>query len=329
MPVGIVGVGGFVPSTIITNRQVAEWTGRTEEWIVERTGILERRYASPVNEPTSALAHRAVRDLLKSYPDALRGLGLIKLATSTPDKPIPATASILQGLLGLGWPVPAWDTNAVCSGSLVAIVEGAAMLTAGAGGSAVLVVGADKYSTIMDQSDPRTVSLFGDGAGAVLLEEVPDGYGIHGSVLVTHGEHAGYVQVRGGGSAYPLDADALALGEDRFRMDGRKVKDYVMATLPDMLRSIVAKAKWSLDDVDRFVFHQANPKLLGMVGEELGIDPGRVPLTGTHYGNTGAASVLVTLWHSHRDRPLQRGEKIVFGAVGGGMNAAAIAMTWY
>jgi 3-oxoacyl-(acyl-carrier-protein) synthase III len=325
VPVGIVAVGGYVPPDELDNATVAAWADTTPDWIEARTGINERRWASP-ETPTSALALAAVRDLLREYPTDLHELGAIIVATSTPDQPQPPTAAILQRLLEAS-PVPAWDLNAVCSGFLYGLVVGAALVNGH--GSPVLVVGADKYSAIVDGSDRRTVSLFGDGGGAVVLGRVPAGYGLLASRLAAHGEHSGYVEVIGGGTRRPLDQHGLKAGHDRFRMRGREVREYVLATLPGLIRSVVEDAGVDVREIDRFIFHQANPRLIEELGRIMGINPGKVPLTAPLFGNTGAASIPITLWDSHRKWPLQRGERLLFAAVGGGLTAGAALVVWY
>ena len=327
MGIGITAVGAYVPPTVVDNATVAAAAGTTPEWIEERIGILTRRYAAP-HTPTSELAYAAVMDLLTREPNALHALSWLILATSTPDQPQPPTAAILQHRLGSPG-VPAFDVNAVCAGWLYAFVTGAALLRAGRPTDTALVVAADKYSAIIDRSDPRTAPIFGDGAGAALLAHVPEPYGLLAHRIVTHGEHHHVVRVAAGGTAQPLTPGALAAGADRFAMDGRATAAYVLATLPDVIRQAVDAAGLDLAAVDRFVCHQANPRMLGSIARILRIDPGRVPLTGPESGNVGAASVPLTLAETHRTRPIERGEIVVLAAVGGGLTAGAAVLRWY
>ncbi|WP_346538217.1 ketoacyl-ACP synthase III [Micromonospora sp. DPT] len=328
MAVGVIGLGSHVPDRVIDNSEVCRWTGATDEWILARTGIRERRYAAP-GTTTSDLALPAARQALDAVPGAAERLRALVVATATPDVPQPATAAILQHKLGLR-EVPAFDVNAVCSGFLYAVAVAEGLLTGrhGAGGY-VLVVGADMFSTIMDRRDRRTVSLFGDGAGAVLLGEVPDGYGVRASHLVSDGELHDLVRVEAGGTRRRVDADAVAEGADRFRMDGRAVRDYALSSLRKLTERVLDEAGVTLDDVDRFVFHQANPRLLEAFMVGVGAPLEKLALTAPELGNTAAASIPVTLHAAHRQRPLRRGERILFGSVGGGMNAAATLLTWY
>lgn len=325
MGIGILACGSYVPEVTIDNATVAEWTGATTDWIQQRTGVMERRYA-PAEMATSELGYRAVQSLLVQEPTALDDLIAIVMATSTPDQPQPATAAVLQHRLGVEG-IPAFDINAVCSGFVYATVVAASL--ARDTHSHALVVAADKYSSIMDQHDRKTVSLFGDGAGAILLGPVPDGYGLRSQRLVTHGSHSDLVRVKAGGTRMPLDGDALERGDQLFRMEGRAVRDYALDVLPKLIHSALDEAQLTVDDVDRFVFHQANPRLLEALGEQLGIPAGKVPLSAPLIGNAGAASIPVTLHASDTEKPLSRGDQVVFASVGGGMTAGASVWTWY
>ncbi|WP_405590889.1 3-oxoacyl-ACP synthase III family protein [Streptomyces sp. NBC_01190] len=330
MGLGLLGLGGHVPPLVIDNAQVVQWTGADENWIVERTGILERRYREP-GTATSDLALHAAREALAVGPEATNRLGLIVVATSTPDQPQPSTAAILQNKLGLS-DIPAFDVNAVCSGFLYALAVADSMLStrlARQGSDYALVVGTDIYSSLMNRADRRTVSLFGDGAGAVLLGPVPDGYGVLGWRLVTHGEHRDLVEVPAGGTRLSVDARTREAGEHLFRMRGREVRDYALRVLPKVVGEALDSAGIRLEDVDRFILHQANTRLVEACIRELGLDPDRVPLTAPHFGNTAAASIPLTLHAEHKRRPIRRGERLVLAGVGGGMTAGAVVVRWY
>lgn len=328
MPVGVLSIGSYTPAKIVDNQQISAWTGMPESWVTERTGVLQRRYAEP-GTTTSDLALPAAREALQGVSDEVReGLGALVVATSTPDVPQPSTAAILQHKLGLST-LPAFDINAVCSGFLYGLAVAEGLLKAGRHGEHVLLVGADMFSTIMDRSDRRTVSLFGDGAGAVLLGEVPEGYGLRSVQLVTDGEFHHYVGVEAGGTRTPLDAEARETGQHFFRMDGRAVRDYALSVLAKLTAVTLDDCGLALEDVDRFVFHQANTRLLEAFVADAGIDPARVAYTAPHLGNTVAASVPLTLHATHRERPLRRGERVLLASVGGGMTAGAALLTWY
>ncbi|MEV5143587.1 ketoacyl-ACP synthase III [Streptomyces sp. NPDC052727] len=327
MAIGVISIGAHLPERVVSNREIAAWANTTEQWVAERTGVLERRYAAD-DEATSDLALPAARAALEAAgPEARDRLAALIVATCTPDHPQPSTAAVVQA--GLGLPaLPAFDVNAVCSGFLYALTVAKALLD-GQPGQNALVVGADVFSRIMDRGDRRTVSLFGDGAGAVVLGPVPEGYGIHGSTLLANGELHDYVKVAAGGSRTPLDERARRAGEHLFRMDGRAVREYAMTTLHKVVGQALAECGAHIGDVDRFVFHQANTRLLESFAAEAGIDRDKVALTAPSLGNTAGASVPLTLHHTNRTRPLERGERVLLASIGGGMTAGATLMTWY
>ncbi|MFG2121834.1 3-oxoacyl-ACP synthase III family protein [Streptomyces sp. NPDC048710] len=328
MAVGVLSIGSHTPDRIVDNQQISEWTGMSAEWVAERTGILERRYAEP-GTTTSDLALPAAREALDGLgPEVREQLAALIVATCTPDVPQPSTASILQHKLGLD-SLPAFDVNAVCSGFLYGLAVAEGLIATGRQGSYALLVGADMFSTIMDRDDRRTVSLFGDGAGAVLLGQVPDGYGLQSLRLVTNGELNHYVGVEAGGTRTPLDQRARDAGEHFFRMDGRAVRDYALGVLDKLGNEVLDECGLRLDEVDRFVFHQANTRLLETFVERAGIDPERVVYTAPHLGNTVAASVPLTLHAAHRAKPFTRGERVLLASVGGGMTAGAALLNWY
>jgi 3-oxoacyl-(acyl-carrier-protein) synthase III len=328
MPVGILSIGSHVPDRIVTNRDISEWAGVTEEWVEQRTGVLERRYAE-TGSATSDLAVPAAREALDAVgPEARERIAALVVATCTPDVPQPATAAIVQHKLGLA-SLPAFDINAVCSGFLYGLTVAEGLLSSRYRGAYVLLVGADMFSSIMNRSDRRTVSLFGDGAGAVVLGEVPEGYGVQAVRLVADGEFHHYVGVRAGGTRMPLDEEARAAGDHLFHMDGRSVREYALTTLHKLTEETLGECGLGADQVDRFVFHQANTRLLEAFVAEAAIDPERVVYTAPHLGNTAAASIPLTLHAAHRARPLQRGERVLLASVGGGMTAGAALLTWY
>ncbi|MEU5580036.1 ketoacyl-ACP synthase III [Streptomyces huasconensis] len=326
MQTGILSMGGHVPDEVVDNTRIAQWTGASAAWVEDRTGVLERRYCAP-GTTTSELARRAAAEALGDLRQARQDLHHMVVATSTPDQPQPSTAAILQDHLGLAG-VAAFDINAVCSGFLYGLAVSHSLLARTPERTA-LVVGADIYSTLMDRTDRRTVSLFGDGAGAVLLGPVPDGFGVRAVHLVADGSRREYVEVVAGGTRRPADAAAREDGAHYFRMRGREVREYALRTFPKVISEVLAEAGLRMEDIGRFVFHQANTRLIEACAEELGIDRQLVPLTAPFLGNTAAASIPLTLRHEHARRPFQRGEHVLLAAVGGGMTAGAAIVTWY
>jgi 3-oxoacyl-[acyl-carrier-protein] synthase-3 len=326
MPIGLLSVSGFTPERVIDNSQISHWSDASEEWITRKTGIHERRYAGD-DMAVSHLAANAARPLLPD-DEARDKVALLIVATATPDQPQPATACFVQETLGLGL-IPAFDVSAVCSGYLYGLVIAEALLSGRYRGSQALVIGADKFSAIMDRTDRRTVSLFGDGAGATLVGPVPDGYGIHGSALAADGKGAALVRVEAGGSRQPLTGQARDQGGHRFRMDGRGVTAWAERFVPQVVHQAAEQAGWGIDAIDRAVFHQGNVRLVQALGKTIGIPESKLAFTAPEFGNTAGAAVPLTLAEEHGKVPFQRGERILLASVGGGMTAGAVALTWY
>jgi 3-oxoacyl-(acyl-carrier-protein) synthase III len=327
MAVGVLAVGSHVPEQVIDNDEISAWTGAPAGWVAERTGIHHRRYAA-AGAVTSDLARDAAARVLAQRPEARDQISALIVATCTPDVPQPATAAVLQHKLGLR-SIPAFDVNAVCCGFLYGLRIADGLLAGAAPGDQVLVVGADMFSTIMNRDDRRTVSLFGDGAGAVLVGRVPDGYGLLATRLITDGEFHHYVGVEAGGTRTPLDDRARSAGDHLLRMDGRSIKDYAIATLGKLVGGILEDVGLNIADIDRFVLHQANVRLLEAFAADNGIDPAKVVLTAPDLGNTAVASIPITLDAAGAQRPFQRGEHVLMAAIGGGMTAAATLLRWY
>jgi len=327
MGIGILGCGNYLPSRVVSNEEIARSSGTTPDWIVDRTGIRERRYGRP-DENTSDMALAAATAGLREIPDYPGRLSVIAVATSTPDQPQPATAAILQDKLGLSG-IPAFDLNAVCSGFLYAVSVAEALLRTSMADGLALVVGADKYSTIIDPADRRTASVFGDGAGAVVLGAVPDGFGIVASRLITDGRYAELIQVVAGGTRRPLDEYARADGDQYFRMNGFAVREYAMTVLPSIVEPLLKEHGLTVADLDRVVFHQANDRMIEGCAAKLDIPMDKVPLSSTWFGNTGVASIPVTLADADAERPFRTGDWVLLLSVGGGMSAAAVLLRWY
>jgi 3-oxoacyl-(acyl-carrier-protein) synthase III len=327
MAVGVLGLGSYVPSRRVTNDEISRWSGVTPQWVADRTGIHERRYAAK-GEATSDMAAAAVRDLLIRAEVDAEQVAVLTVATATPDQPQPATAVHVQRKAGL--PVcPAFDVSAVCSGFVYGLVVTAGMMAMDEAAGYGVCVGADSFSQIMDRSDPRTVALFGDGAGSVLLGPVPDGFGVVGHALLADGRSAGDVEVPAGGSALPTTRATLERGEHHFRMQGRDVKDFAAAHVPKVCDEALDRAGVAMDDVDRVIFHQGNVRLVESLAARMGVREDQMFLTAGTLGNTAAASVPLTLAQSNAERPLQRGDLVLLAAVGGGMTAGAIVVRWY
>jgi 3-oxoacyl-[acyl-carrier-protein] synthase-3 len=324
---GIIGTGSYLPPVVVSNEQVAARAGVTAEWIARKTGITERRHALP-QQAASDLAAEAGRAALADAGIRAEQLGCVVVATSTPDHPQPATANLVQDLLGAD-AAAAFDLNAVCSGFVYAAEVARSMLAAGPGAPYALVIGVDVYSRILDHEDRRTAVLFGDGAGAVVLGPAPAGTGLAPALLRGHGDRNALIRVPAGGSRMPASARTLAGGEHFFKMDGRGVREFVHEYLPKLIADALAGARLRPEQIDHFVPHQANGAMLADVLPATGLRPDSVRMTVGRYGNTGAASIPITLDAAHRDGLIRPGDRVLMAGFGGGMNVGALLCTWH
>ncbi|MCG8914481.1 beta-ketoacyl-ACP synthase 3 [Actinokineospora sp. PR83] len=324
----VAGIGGHTPSTVVTNAALSLRFDTSDEWIRSRTGIGARHVAEP-GEATSDLAVRAGAAALRSAAPRSGGDGvdLLLLATSTPDHPCPATAPAVATRLGLS--VPALDVNAVCSGFVygLAVADG---LIAGGVAERVLLIGADTFSTILDPDDRSAAALFGDGAGAVVLRagHVGEPGAVQAFDLGSDGDLADLVMVREGGSRHP-GRDPGAERSDRFfAMRGQAVYRHAVARMTESARSVLDRVGWAPGEVDRFVAHQANARILATVGTELGVPADRVYANLGAVGNTVAASIPLALAHAAEAGELHGGDRVLLSAFGGGATWGAAALTW-
>ncbi|MFI1916244.1 3-oxoacyl-ACP synthase III family protein [Nocardia sp. NPDC020380] len=322
--IAVLGTGSYVPERRVSNQEVAAGAGVDSEWIIRKTEIRERRWAHS-GQATSDLATEAAAAALESAGIGAHELRTIVVATSTPDQPQPPTAAFVQHNLS-AHDASAFDVNAVCSGFVFALSTVEAAL-ARAGGGYGLVVGADVYSRILDPADRRTVVLFGDGAGAVVLGPAARG-GIERSDLHTFGEFTSMIQVPGGGSRRPLDPAAHALGAQYFTMDGRGVREFVADRLPLLVKQFLHDCGVAPDDIAHLIPHQANGVMLAQLEQDLGLPNAALHTTVTRFGNTGAASVPITLDHASRSGALHPGEKALLMGFGGGMAVGLTLLEW-
>ncbi|MDQ7808736.1 ketoacyl-ACP synthase III [Amycolatopsis sp. A133] len=326
MQYGILGTGSYLPDSVVTNEALAPRVGVSPAWISERTGIEQRRFAAS-GEATSDLALVAARRALDAADVPAELLDFVIVGTSTPDFPQPATAVVVQAGIGAGR-AAAFDVNSVCTSFVFALDTARGLLTADPSARYALVIGADVYSRQLDFSDPRSSVLFGDGAGAVVLGPVGDGFGVLGSRLLSDGRLQELVKVAGGGSRHPLTPTSVLSGEALFSMQGRAVRDYVETVVPELLGTVLKEADLTIDDVDLVVPHQANAVLLRRTFADAGVPAGKLHLTCPRYGNTAAASIPVTLDDVVRTRGIDHGATVVLLGIGGGMSAGASLHRW-
>jgi 3-oxoacyl-[acyl-carrier-protein] synthase-3 len=318
----VIGCGSYLPSRILTNQELAQSVETTDEWIVQRTGIRERHIAAP-GELTSDLALHAAKAALANAKIDASSIDLIVLGTSTPDQTFPATAVTVQAALGITHGA-AFDLQAVCSGFVYALSIADSLLRGGAYKRA-LVIGAETFSRILDWNDRTTCVLFGDGAGALVLEaQEQSGTAADRGVLTTHlrsdGRHRAKLYVDGGPSS------TQTVGH--LRMEGREVFKHAVAMITDVIYDAFKATGTSADDIDWFVPHQANKRIIDGSAHKLGIAPEKVVLTVDRHGNTSAASIPLALADAVADRRIKRGNLVLLEAMGGGFTWGSALLRW-
>lgn len=327
---GILATGSYLPEREVTNPAVvamlvAEPGWVTPEWIERKTHIRARRYAAPA-QATSDLAVQAATRALDRAGLPADALDFLIVATSTGDHPQPPTSYLVQHGLGAA-SAACLDINVVCSGFVYGLAL-AHSLTALRPGTHALVVGADVYSRILDFADHRTAILLGDGAGAAVLGPVPPPYGVLDFELASRGDAHRLIGVSAGGSRTPTSHATVAAGGHLFTMDGRGVRDFVLAHVPPALAALARRAGVPLADVDHFVPHQANGVLLGDLVQRAGMDRAQVHRTLDRYGNVGSASVPVALDEANRTGALRDGDLVLLSGFGGGMSIGNCLLRW-
>ncbi|MFI9382140.1 3-oxoacyl-ACP synthase III family protein [Kutzneria sp. NPDC052558] len=325
-PIGLLGTGSYLPERVVTNEDIAAMTpDATPEWILRKTAIRSRRFAAE-HEATSDLAAAAGRAALEHAGLSADRVDYLIVSTSTGDFPQPPTASVVQQLLG-AQSAACLDVNVVCAGFVYALELGRS-LVATHPGTRALVIAADIYSRILDFTDRRTCALFGDGAGAAVVGEVAEDYGILNIELATSGEHQDLIKVPAGGSRVPPTARTLADGGHFFTMQGRGVRDFVFDSVPPTLHKLLATVGLDTDRVDVFVPHQANSVLLDELVVLCGLTGAHTAKTVEQYGNVGSASVPVALDAAVRSGRVRDGDIVLLSAFGGGMSVGNGVLRW-
>jgi 3-oxoacyl-[acyl-carrier-protein] synthase-3 len=315
------GIGVAVPRRVVTNDDLAARLDTSDEWIRTRTGIVQRRIAEP-GVATSDLAFEAAQAALKSSPDGGEISGVI-VATTTPDQPMPGIAPMVAARLGLG-PVLAFDLQAACSGFIYGLASAAGLISTGVA-DRMMVIGADLMSRTVDPDDRATAVLFGDGAGAVTVRAgEPDELGAIGPFdLGSDGEDIATLFIEAGGTRLPL-VDAPDERQRFMKMDGRETYRHAVRRMTESSQQLLHRAGLEVGDVDRFVAHQANLRILLAVADRLGIPAERRVSNVHRYGNTSAASIPLAL----ADADIRPGERILLTAFGAGFTWGSTLMTW-
>ena len=324
LAVSITGLGSHVPERIVTNDELSTMMETSDEWIVERTGIRERRIAAP-EEALSDLALPAARQALEDAGISGPDLDLIIVATVTPDMAFPATAAILADELG-ALEAGAYDLSAGCTGFMYAVAQAYGMLAGGLAQRA-LVVGGDVLSKILDWSDRGTAVLFGDGAGAVVLERVGQG-GFLGFELGADGSGGPQLYLPAGGSRAPATAESVAERRHFVQMNGREVFKFATRVLVASAEAVLAECGRTIEDVDVYVPHQANVRIIEYATQKLGIPDDRVVIDVDRYGNTSSGSIPLALADAKADGRLAAGRLVLMTGMGAGLTWGSGLIEW-
>ncbi|MCC7301704.1 MAG: ketoacyl-ACP synthase III [Bacteroidia bacterium] len=320
----ITAVGGYVPDYVLTNKELEKMVATNDEWIQTRTGIKERRILKGEGKGASDLAVGAISDLLRKKNLDPMEIDLVIVATVTPDYVFPSTSNVICDKLGMknAW---GFDLAAACSGFLFALTTGTQFIETGRY-KKVLVVGADKMSAIVDYTDRATCIIFGDGAGAVLLEPTTGEYGIMDSVMKVDGSGRVHLHQKAGGSVLPPSHETVDKKLHYIYQEGQAVFKYAVKGMADISAEILERNKLTGNDIAWLVAHQANKRIIDATAERMGIGPEKVMMNIEKYGNTTAGTIPLLLWDY--EKQLKKGDKLIFSAFGGGFTWGAIYLKW-
>ncbi len=318
----ITGVQGFVPEEVLSNEDLAKIVDTSDEWITSRTGIKERRILR--NGASSDLAAEAVKGLLTKTNTAPEEIDLVVLATVTPDYPFPSTANVLCDKTGM---VNAWgfDLIAACSGFIYALSTGAQFIETGKY-KKVIVVGVDKMTSILDYQDRTTCVIFGDGAGAVLLEPNEEGLGVLDFILRSDGSGRQYLIQPAGGSANPPSIETVENRMHFVKQEGKQVFKFAVTNMAEVSAEIMEKNNLKSEDVDWLVPHQANLRIIDATADRMDLPKEKVMINIQKYGNTTAGTLPLCLWDY--EKQLRKGDTLILSAFGGGFTWGSVYLKW-
>ncbi len=324
-PVGVIGTGKYVPERILDNAELEKMVDTNDEWIVSRTGIRERHIAAP-EQATSDLAYEASLKALASAGIQPEELDLIIVATITPDTSFPSTACILQEKLGAK-KAAAFDLSAACSGFVYSLAAATGFIQNGMYNNA-LVIGADTLSRITDYTDRNTCVLFGDGAGAVVLGEVAKGRGFQSFDLGAEGAGGDLLKLPAGGSRLPSSPETIESKQHFISMNGRDVFKFAVRVMGTATEEVLRKAEMTKDEIDLFIPHQANIRIIQSAMQRLDLSEDRVMINVDKYANTSAASIPLALVEAYEEGRIKEGDRVVMVGFGGGLTWGGAALIW-
>ncbi len=320
----ITAVQGYVPDYILTNKELETMVDTTDEWIMSRTGVKERRILKGEGKGSSDMAAPAVLALCKKRGISPKEIDLLICCTVTADHIFPATANIITDKIGATNEF-GFDVNAACSGFIYGLVTGSKFVESGSH-KKVVVVGVDKMSALVDYEDRQTCIIFGDGCGAVLLEPNTEGFGIKDSILRSDGSGFQFLHQKAGGSAYPPTIETVTNKEHHIHQEGQAVFKFAVTNMADVSAEIMEKNNLSADDVAWLVPHQANKRIIDATARRMGLSDEKVMLNIQKYGNTTSGTIPLCLWEW--ESQLKKGDNIILSAFGGGFTWGAIWVKW-
>ena len=319
----ITGVHGYVPPDVLTNAQLAEMVETSDEWIVERTGIKERRILKAKGSGTSHMGAQAVRTLLEKTGTAPENIDLLICATTTPDFVFPSSANLICEMCGIRT-IGSFDVQAACSGFVYALTVASQFIETEKFRK-IVVVGADKMSAIIDYTDRATCVLFGDGAAAVLLEPNKK-FGIVDTLICSDGSGMAHLHQKAGGSRMPPTAETVAKRLHFVHQEGAAVYKFAVARMAEVATKLMKRNRLTSESVDWLVPHQANLRIIEATAERMKLPPERVMVTIHKYGNTTAATIPLCLWDY--ESKLKAGDRLILAAFGGGFTWGGVYLTW-
>ncbi len=324
--VGIIGLGSYLPERVLTNKELEKVMDTSDEWIVERTGIRERRIAAE-NEAASDLATKAAYKALEDAKVSADEIDLIIVATITPDMSFPSVACLVQDNIKATH-AAAFDITAACAGFVYALVMGSQFIETGVYRK-VLVIGSEVFSKMMDWTDRNTGMLFGDGAGAAVLGEVPGGYGILGVDLGADGSGGGLLKLPAGGSRQPTSEETIANRLHFIHMNGSEVFKFAVRIMGETTQKCLENAHISANDIDYLVPHQANIRIIQSAAKRLGMPMEKVVVNVDKYGNTSAASIPIAMDEAVKSGNIKHGDIVALAGFGAGLTWASCILKWF
>jgi len=320
----ITAVGKYLPDYILTNKELATLVDTNDDWITSRTGIKERRILKEANQGTSFMAIRAAQDLLSKSGTDPKEIDMVIVATATPDMPVASTAVFTASEIG-ATNAFAYDLQAACSSFLYGMSTASSYIESGRY-KKILLIGADKMSSIIDYTDRATCIIFGDGAGAVLFEPTEDGLGLQDEYLRSDGAGRQFLKIEAGGSILPPNEDTVKNRQHFVHQEGKSVFKFAVSNMADVAEKMLTRNNLSKDDVNWLVAHQANKRIIEATAKRIELDPAKVMMNIHKYGNTTSATLPLLL--ADYESQLKKGDNLIFAAFGGGFTWGSIYLKW-